>query len=270
MAREASRDLREIAAAHNPITIDLATQLYRFLYTRGYDAELRYDHARLEQVAALSQRSPGGVPADAPLEPRPPVAALHALGERAAAEPHRRRHQHELLPDRPAGAARGRVLHPPHLQGRRGLQARPAPLHRLPDREALLARVVHRGRPLALGQAAAAEVRDARLRRRRVPARQERGRVPDPGLDRLRPDPGRRRLRRRAARRREAEGELRLVPRTGAAAAPLRRDPHPLRRADLAAPRRSARPTRAPSRIPTRTTSRSRSSPSRSACASTR
>jgi len=58
VAREASRDLREIAAAHNPITIDLATQLYRFLYTRGYDAELRYDHARLEQVAALSQRSP--------------------------------------------------------------------------------------------------------------------------------------------------------------------------------------------------------------------
>ena len=49
---------REIAAAHNPITIDLATQLYRFLYTRGYDAELRYDHARLEQVAALSQRYP--------------------------------------------------------------------------------------------------------------------------------------------------------------------------------------------------------------------
>lgn len=58
VAKEASRDLAEIAAAHNPITIDLATQLFRFLYTRGYDRELRYDHARLEQVAALSQRYP--------------------------------------------------------------------------------------------------------------------------------------------------------------------------------------------------------------------
>jgi glycerol-3-phosphate O-acyltransferase len=58
VAREASRDLREIAAAHNPITIDLATQLYRVLYSRGYDAELRYDETRLEQVAALSQRHP--------------------------------------------------------------------------------------------------------------------------------------------------------------------------------------------------------------------
>jgi glycerol-3-phosphate O-acyltransferase len=58
VAREASRDLKEIAAATNPITIDLATQLFRFLYTRGYDAQLRYDQARLEQVATLSQRAP--------------------------------------------------------------------------------------------------------------------------------------------------------------------------------------------------------------------
>ena len=58
VAKEASRDLGEIAAAHNPITIDLATQLYRFLYSRGYDAQLRYDEARLERVAALSQRHP--------------------------------------------------------------------------------------------------------------------------------------------------------------------------------------------------------------------
>ena len=58
VTKEASRDLQEIAAAHNPITIDLATQLYRFMYTRGYDRELRYDHARLEQIATLSQRYP--------------------------------------------------------------------------------------------------------------------------------------------------------------------------------------------------------------------
>jgi glycerol-3-phosphate O-acyltransferase len=58
VAKEAERDLAEIAAAHNPITIDLAAQLYRFMYTRGYDAELRYDKARLERVATLSQRHP--------------------------------------------------------------------------------------------------------------------------------------------------------------------------------------------------------------------
>ncbi len=58
VAREASRNLREIAAAASPTMIDLADQLFRFLYTRGYDRELRYDHARLEEIAALSQRYP--------------------------------------------------------------------------------------------------------------------------------------------------------------------------------------------------------------------
>jgi glycerol-3-phosphate O-acyltransferase len=58
VAREASRDLREIAAATSPTMIDLADQLFRFLYTRGYDEELRYDRGRLEEIAALSQRHP--------------------------------------------------------------------------------------------------------------------------------------------------------------------------------------------------------------------
>jgi glycerol-3-phosphate O-acyltransferase len=58
VAREAAHDLREIAAATSPTMIDLASQLYRFLYTRGYDEKLRYDAARLEEIAALSQRHP--------------------------------------------------------------------------------------------------------------------------------------------------------------------------------------------------------------------
>jgi len=57
VAADASRYLAEIAAAHSPTMIDLATQLFRFLWTRGYD-ELRYDKRRLEEVAALSQRHP--------------------------------------------------------------------------------------------------------------------------------------------------------------------------------------------------------------------
>jgi len=58
VARDAARDLREIAAATSPTMVDLADQLFRFLYTRGYDEELRYDHRQLEAIAALSQRHP--------------------------------------------------------------------------------------------------------------------------------------------------------------------------------------------------------------------
>ncbi|HTY19025.1 MAG TPA: glycerol-3-phosphate 1-O-acyltransferase [Myxococcota bacterium] len=57
VAAEAARDLREIAAAASPTMIDLAAQLFRFLWTRAYD-ELCYDRGRLEEVAALSQRHP--------------------------------------------------------------------------------------------------------------------------------------------------------------------------------------------------------------------
>ncbi len=138
---------------------------------------LHYDRAQLDRSAPLAQRHPLVFLPIAQVEPRPPRPAVRAPRERPPAEPHRRRHQHELLPGRPAGAAQRRLLHPPHLQGQRGLQVRAAPVHRLPDREALPARVVHRGRPLALGQAAAAALRAARLRRRRLPARQERGRA---------------------------------------------------------------------------------------------
>jgi glycerol-3-phosphate O-acyltransferase len=58
VAREAARDLAEVAAAASPTMIDLAYQLFRFLYSRGYDPRLRYDPARLEAIAALSQRHP--------------------------------------------------------------------------------------------------------------------------------------------------------------------------------------------------------------------
>jgi glycerol-3-phosphate O-acyltransferase len=55
--RDARRYLREIAAAHSPTMLDLAYQLFRFMYRRSYE-RLDYDRARLEQVAALSQRYP--------------------------------------------------------------------------------------------------------------------------------------------------------------------------------------------------------------------
>jgi glycerol-3-phosphate O-acyltransferase len=58
VTREASRDLRELAAAHSRTMIDIASQLFRFMISRGYGKQLRYDHDALARIAALSQRHP--------------------------------------------------------------------------------------------------------------------------------------------------------------------------------------------------------------------
>jgi glycerol-3-phosphate O-acyltransferase len=55
--RQARRYLGEIAATHSPFVIDLVTQLWRRLFTRGY-RELRYDPAELEGIRYLAQRHP--------------------------------------------------------------------------------------------------------------------------------------------------------------------------------------------------------------------
>lgn len=57
VSREATRYLREIAATHSPLVIDLTAALIRLLYTRGYGA-LRYDAAELEAIYDLGQRCP--------------------------------------------------------------------------------------------------------------------------------------------------------------------------------------------------------------------
>ena len=56
VSRDAARYLREIAATHSPLVIDLVARLIRRFYTLGYAESIRYDHERLEQVQALSQR----------------------------------------------------------------------------------------------------------------------------------------------------------------------------------------------------------------------
>jgi len=58
VAREAARDLQEIAATHSPFVIDLVAHLIRLLYTRGYGEALRYDPRRLGEIEALAQRHP--------------------------------------------------------------------------------------------------------------------------------------------------------------------------------------------------------------------
>ncbi len=54
----AQRYLAEIAAAHSPFVIDLASVLIRWIYTRSYSEELQYDREKLAGIAKLAQRHP--------------------------------------------------------------------------------------------------------------------------------------------------------------------------------------------------------------------
>jgi glycerol-3-phosphate O-acyltransferase len=58
LVREASADLREIAATHSPFVIDLVVQLWQLLYRRGYGEVLHYDPAQIDALRTLSQRHP--------------------------------------------------------------------------------------------------------------------------------------------------------------------------------------------------------------------
>ncbi len=58
VTREASRDLREIAATHSPHVIDLVAWLIRLLYTQGYRRQLSYNRDQLKDVKALAQQHP--------------------------------------------------------------------------------------------------------------------------------------------------------------------------------------------------------------------
>ncbi len=214
---------------------------------------------------------PAGVPPHPQVALRPPEPPVRPVRERAAPQPHRRRHQHELLPGWPADPPLRGVLHPARVQGQRGLQVRAAPLHRLPAAAAVPARVVHRGCPVPHRQAPPAEVGDARLRRRGLPAGLRRRCHLHPGGDRLRPDPGRAELRRRAVRRPQAAGDVRLDgPGDPRSAAALRVHPPEAGPADLTA--QPSSPTWAPSRRTPRTPAARRcpSWRSRSPTASTR
>jgi len=55
---EAASDLREIAATHSPLVIDLVNHAIRWLYTRGYDEKLVYDEAMMKRIASLEELHP--------------------------------------------------------------------------------------------------------------------------------------------------------------------------------------------------------------------
>jgi glycerol-3-phosphate O-acyltransferase len=58
LTAEAASDLREIAATHSPLVIDLVNHAIRWLYTRGYDEKLVYDEAMMKRIAALEELHP--------------------------------------------------------------------------------------------------------------------------------------------------------------------------------------------------------------------
>lgn len=58
LAAEAQSNLKEIAATHSPLVIDLVISLIRWVYTQGYDEELVYDADQMKGIAALEERHP--------------------------------------------------------------------------------------------------------------------------------------------------------------------------------------------------------------------
>lgn len=58
LASEAMSDLKEMAATHSPLVIDIVIAAIRWFYTRGYDEKLVYDAAQMKGIAALQERYP--------------------------------------------------------------------------------------------------------------------------------------------------------------------------------------------------------------------
>ena len=55
---KAAKYIKEIAATHSPLVIDLVNQIIRWLYTRGYSEKLVYDETVMKGIAALEERHP--------------------------------------------------------------------------------------------------------------------------------------------------------------------------------------------------------------------
>ena len=148
-----------------------------------------------------------------------------------------------VLAGRAAGQARGRRVHPPQLRRRRGLQARGAPVLRVPAGQAVQPGVVHGRRALAHRQAPAAALRAAGQRRRGDRPGPHRRRLPGAGVDHLRPAARGLRHGRRAGRgAQEGRGRGLARPLRPRPARPARLGLRAVRRADLAARRAGRRP----------------------------
>ena len=56
--KEATANLREIAASHSPFVIDLVVEFWRQMYSRSYGDDLHYDPEEIARIRALAQQHP--------------------------------------------------------------------------------------------------------------------------------------------------------------------------------------------------------------------
>ena len=153
---------------------------------------------------------PGGRAVEPQVLPRRRRADRRLPRPRPAAADGIRRHQHVVLAARLAVAAGEHGVHPARRR-RSGLPLHVAPLPRIPRLAAAAAAVVPGGHSLAHREARPAAPRSARLHRRRLSRRQDRGPAARAGRRELRPAAGSRGVRGRGARRGEAGRIARLA-----------------------------------------------------------
>ncbi len=114
---ESKRYLKEMVSTPSALFLDLRARLDRFLFTRGYDRQTRFDPAELERLRQTHAHAPDGAALHAQELHRREPADPAALQQRPADAAHVRRHQHGLRRLRHAGAAVRRHLHPALVPG---------------------------------------------------------------------------------------------------------------------------------------------------------
>ena len=117
--------LKEIAATHSPYVIDLVAGPHPDPDHDGLPPAHPLRPGRTGRVGRMRPAALPGVPAEPPVEPRPPVLT-YVLYENGLPPNHTAGGQHELLPGRPADPAGRDLLHPALLQGQRAVQVRAA------------------------------------------------------------------------------------------------------------------------------------------------
>ncbi len=58
VAKNAAGCLAEMAAAHSPFMMDMLGGLFDFIFSRGYEGPPDYDHAELERLVAITEKTP--------------------------------------------------------------------------------------------------------------------------------------------------------------------------------------------------------------------
>ena len=179
MLREAARYLREIAATHSPYVIDLAAHLIRLLYTQGYGEALHYDRAAARATSTRSAQRHPVVFLPSHKSNLDHLVLQYALHENGHPPNHTAGGINmNFFPVGPLVRRSGVFFIRRTLQGQRRSTSSccGSYIDYLIEKRFPLEWYIEGGRSRS-GQAPAAALRAPRLRRRRLPARQERGRA---------------------------------------------------------------------------------------------